>query len=127
MKRRSSKILLGLSAICLLAIGGIIFSGLLKGKNSQDSKNQFHPEVLGQIVDSQIIPTAESGVKGVVQEVWQNSKEEVSQKVETVKSEIMQSIQKEVNSLTESQIDALKIQVCRDLGVLPSIPPTPKP
>ena len=126
MKKKYSKILLGFSAICLLAIGGIFFSGLLKGKNSQDLKDQFHPEVLGEIVDSQIIPAAESGIKGIVRETWQNSREEVSQKVETVKTEIMQSIQKEVSSLTESQIDALKIQVCRDLGVLPSTTPTPK-
>lgn len=127
MKKRSSKILLALSIICLLTIAGIIITGASKRKTNVGSKNIDYPEVLGQFIDSQIIPTVEDSVRGIVSKVWQNSKEEVGKKMETVKNEIMQSIQKEASNLTESQIDALKIQVCRDLGVLPSITPTPKP
>ncbi len=127
MRKRSSKILLAVSIIFLLAIAGIIVSGVLKGRTNTKSESVDYPEVLGQAIESQIIPTAEESVRGVVQEVWQNSKEEVGQKVETVKNEIMQSVQKEVSSLTQSQIDALKMQICRDLGVLPSVTPTPKP
>lgn len=127
MKKRSSKLLLAVSVICLLVIAGIIIFGLSKERSNANNKNADYPEVLGEAIDSQIIPAAEESVRGVVQEVWQNSKEEVSQKVETVKNEIMQSVQKEVSSLTESQVDALKVQICRDLGVLPSTTPTLKP
>ena len=127
MKKRSSKILLAISVICLLAIAGMIISGLLKGRPDTKNNNTNYPEVLGQAIDAQIIPAAEDRVRGIVQEVWQNSKEEVSQKTETVKNEIIQSIQKEVNSLTQSQVDALKVQICRDLGVLPTVNPSPKP
>lgn len=125
MKTRSSKILLTVSIICLLVIAGIIIFGILKNRNN--TKNIDYPEILGRSIDSQIIPTAEDNVRGVAQQVWRNSKEEVSQRIETVKNEVVQSVQKEVSSLTQSQIETLKLQICRDLGVLPTITPAPKP
>ena len=100
----------------------------MKTKNNSTKPNQTNfPEVLGQTVEDQIIPSAESGIKGIVKEVWNNSKDNVSEKVDSAKNEVMQSVQKEITNLTQSQIEALKLQICQDLGVVPKPSATPKP
>lgn len=128
MKNRPPKILLIITVICLLGIGSIILKGLVSSKNSSKKIiDTNYPEVLGQTIETQLIPAAESGIKDIAKEVWDNSKEDVSEKIDTAKNDIMRSVQKEVTSLTQSQIDALKLQICRELGVLPTTTPAPKP
>lgn len=55
-------------------------------------------------------------------DTFQSGKEVAGQKVTDVQKNIMSTVEKEVSSLAQSQVDALKLQICRDWGV---IPPTP--
>ena len=90
-----------LSILCLLIIAGIILFGFLKARTVKETIQINNPDILGEVVESNLLPTAESNVRGVVQDVWKSSKQEVNQRMETVRTEVMQSIQKEVSSLTQ--------------------------
>lgn len=122
MKKNRAAILTALSIILLFSIIGISFFGFLKKKKSDLLNNFGGNNVLGETVQSlsssEIIPN----VNNVVQNTVDATKETVTQKFTEVEKTVITTINREIANLTKSQVDALKIQICKDLGVIPSTP-----
>lgn len=118
-KKQASTILFILALICLLAIGTILASGIIKNrsKNQNQAKKPIDSNVLGEIIEQQI-SSAPSKINNFFGQPIEETKEVVSQKLTEVEKQVVTNIQKEISSLTASQIDALKLQICRDLGVV---------
>lgn len=118
-KKQASVILFLLAIFCLLAIGTILASGILNNKTQQKegAKRQIDTNVLGELIEPQIT-TATTQINRFIQGPLQETKETLTQKLVETEKEIVNNIQKEITTLTQSQIDSLKIQICRDLGVI---------
>lgn len=120
MKRQKSGLLLLLVIISLLAIGGILFTGILKNKPKNDIKKDNNPTVLGENIISETTKLPSSvDVDRLVSDVIQSTKDTVSQKTAEIQKSVITNIEKEITNLTQSQIDTLKLQICRDWGVVP--------
>lgn len=124
MKKKSRNILLGLVILSLLFIGGVVTTSFLKSKPQEKTPPDGN-NVLGQT--TQLIttaPTVLDNVNNLIQASLQNTKEIVSQKVVEAEKTILNTINKEISTMTQTQVDNLKWQICRDLGVV-STSPTP--
>ncbi len=125
MKKKSRNILLGLVILSLLFIGGVVTTSFLKSKPQEKTISPDGNNVLGQT--TQLIstaPTVLDNVNNLIQSSLQNTKEIVSQKVVEAEKTILTTINKEISTMTQTQVDNLKWQICRDLGVV-SVSPTP--
>ncbi|OGG25704.1 hypothetical protein A2960_05110 [Candidatus Gottesmanbacteria bacterium RIFCSPLOWO2_01_FULL_39_12b] len=123
MSKRTQKVALALVIISLLTIGAVLSSGLLK--NQKTTQNQTEGKglnVLGEVAQSQIIPSLSSNMNKLVENTLQNTKELVSEKTVEVKTNIMQTLEKEVNNFTQSQVESIKMQICREWGVVQITP-----
>ncbi len=110
---------LGLVIISLLTIGAVISSGFLKNrKPTQNQTGDKSLNVLGEVAQSQIIPSLSSNMNKLVENTLQNTKELISEKTVEVKTNIMQTLEKEVNNFTQSQVESIKMQICREWGVV---------
>lgn len=94
-------------------------SGIFKNKTQQkgETKGQIDANVLGELIEPQIT-TAATQINRFIQGPLEETKETLSQKLVEMEKEIVNNIQKEITTLSQSQIDSLKIQICRDLGVV---------
>lgn len=108
--KKKSGLLLLLSIVSLLGVGTIFLTGLLKNnpKNST-KKDSNNAAVLGE-------KTAD--INRIVSDTLQSTKDTVSQKTAEVQKTIVNNIEKEVSNLAESQIETLKLQICRDWGLV---------
>ncbi len=126
MKRQKSTFLFILVILSLLSIGGIMLTGILKSKPQEAAKKEEKKDVLGEEISSKVSPTTAVDLNRFVQDTLQNTKEVAGQKVSEVQKTIVNTVEKEVSSLAQSQVDALKLQICRDWGVI-SVTPTKTP
>lgn len=122
--KKSKKTLLSILAIsCLLVIGGVLTIGMLKN-HLKRAKKEDGLQILGettQLTNTPNLPSSED-VNQFVQETLESAKEKVVEKVKEAEKTILETINKEVENLTQSQIEALKLQICRDLGVITTAP-----
>jgi len=126
MKRQKSTLLFVLVILSLLSIGGIMLTSILKSKPQEAVKKEEKKDVLGEEISSKLSPTPVVDLSRFASETFQNTKEQAAQKVFEVQKTIVNTVEKEVSSLAQSQVDALKLQICRDWGVIP-ISPTKTP
>lgn len=118
MKRQKSGLLLLLVIISLLAIGGVLFTGILKNKPKNDIKKDNNPTVLGENIISETTKLPPStDINQIVSDTLQSTRETVSQKTAEIQKSVITNIEKEITNLTQSQIDTLKLQICRDWGL----------
>ena len=126
MKNKASNVFLSLAVISLIGTGIVYATGFFKNKNNNQTNR---PTILGENTDPGISPTSFINFQQIVQNTVQNTKDTVSQKMTEKISEgqktVVQTIEKEISKLTQSQIEALKLQICRDWGII-IISPTPK-
>lgn len=125
MKGQKSTLLFILAIVSLLGIGGILLTGILKSKPKEVKKTNGQ-KVLGEEISSKLTPASTIDVNKFVQDTFQNTKEVAGQKMIEVQKTIVNTVEKEVASLAQSQVDTLKQQICRDWGVI-SISPTKNP
>lgn len=118
MKTNSSFLLAGLAGVCLLGIGLVVVTNFIKHPPVFDLKKEVQTRILGQQTIQAILTPAQKNVKEFIQNAVDSSKDVMTQKVLEVEKKILTSIQKEVSTLTENQIEALKVQICKDLGVV---------
>lgn len=121
MKGQKSTLLFILTIISLLGIGGILLNGILKSK-PEKVKTTSDQKVLGDAISSNIASTSTNDVNKFVQDTFQDTKEIVGQKAVEVQKTILNTVEKEVSSLAQSQVDNLKQQICRDWGIVSSSP-----
>lgn len=126
MQKKTRHVLLGFVILSLLLIGGIVTTGFLKYKSeNKETPVQEKNNVLGETTALiTTAPQATDNVNRLIQDSLQGTRDVVSQKVTEVEKTIVSLINKEVANLTQSQVDNLKWQICRDLGVV-SASPTP--
>lgn len=125
MKKKTRNILLGLVILSLLFIGGVVTTSFLKSKPLEKTTPPEGNNVLGQT--TQLVtttPTVLDNVNNLIQNSLENTKEVVSQKVVEAEKTILNTIDKEISTMTQTQVDNLKWQICKDLGVV-SVSPTP--
>lgn len=122
-KRQASTVLVILAIICLLTIGTILATGIIKNRagNQKQTKTPSEANVLGEVIEQQMT-LAPTTINQFFQEPLQETKEVVSQKITEVEKQIINTVQKEISTLTQSQVEMLKLQICRDLGVITSAP-----
>ncbi|MBI4991509.1 hypothetical protein HZB96_05470 [Candidatus Gottesmanbacteria bacterium] len=127
MKRQKSGLLLLLVIISLLAIGAILFTGIFKNNPKNDTKKDNNAAILGEktILETTKLPSS-TDINQIVADTLQSTKETVSQKTAEVQKTIVTNIEKDITNLTQSQIDTLKLQICRDWG-LATVTPTKIP
>lgn len=121
-KQQKSVLLAGLAIILLLAIGVIFIMSILKNRSKNEDKNKKDSTVLGETTTSEITPTPFVDVNQLLQSTYQTTKDTVSQKVVEVQKTIISDIEKEITNLTQSQVETLKLQICRDWGVVTIVP-----
>lgn len=125
----NSKFISILAFISLLTLVGIFVTGQLKNRQKSKENNSNNQNVLGETFESLADPNSFSGIKnsvqGSVQHTLDNTRDILSQKVVETEKVILESINKQLTTLTKSQVESVKIQICRDLGVLPTITANP--
>lgn len=121
MKGQKSTLLFIVAVLSLLSIGGIILTGILKSK-PQEVAREEKKDVLGEEISSQLSPTSAVDLNRFVSDTFQNTKDAAGQKVSEVQKTIVNTVEKEVSSLAQSQVDALKLQICKDWGVISPAP-----
>lgn len=125
MKGQKSILLFILAIVSLLGIGVVLATGFFKNK-PQQAKTAEEQKVLGELSQKDATPTPALDINKFVAESFQNTKEAAGQKVSEVQKTIVNTIEKEASSLAQSQVDALKFQICRDWGVVKTSP-SPSP
>jgi hypothetical protein len=127
MKGNSQIILSLLAVISLVVIGIVVFRGITQNKPAKVA-GITDGNILGDLINKDTPPTLPPAVKSFVQNTIQNTKETLSQKADELKKTIVADVEKQVADMTQSQIDAVKLQICRDWGVVSvSATPTKKP
>jgi hypothetical protein len=121
-KQQKSALLAGLAIIVLLAIGAILVMSILKNRSKNEDKNKKDSTVLGETTTIEATPTPFVDVNQLLQSTYQTTKDTVSQKVVEVQKTITADIEKEITNLTQSQVETLKLQICRDWGVVTIVP-----
>lgn len=118
--------MLAMAILSLLVIGFVLFTGISK-KHSTETKKENFPQILGEIIGpgDTVTPTP-LDVNRLFQDSLENTKEIVmqktSEKVSEVEKIVVNTINREISNLSQSQLDALKVQICRDLGVISPLP-----
>ena len=119
-----SKVIFTVVGLCLIILFVIFISGWVKKITTIDKEDLG--SVLGEkfSVESNLrgTPVVEEYIKKAFQDTLNNTKETVSGKASEIEKEVIKVIEKEISSLSTSQIDALKVHICEDLGVI-----TPEP
>lgn len=122
MKDQKSALVL-LAVISLIAIVVVVTSGFFKKNNLNNIKKEINAKVLGDTFESQNKEhTPLFDMEKVIGDTFQNTKDVAGEKVEEVQKTVVTTVEKEISNLTKSQIEALKLQICRDWGVVPTPP-----
>lgn len=116
-----------LAFISLIGIGYIVFRSVTSHKTVDEIKHNIASAVLGEKIAQSTIDGSKEIIADSLQSTVESSKVALSQKAIEIKDTVIESVQKEVGNLTQSQIEALKIQICKDLGVILSPTPTASP
>lgn len=133
MKKQTPHLLFALAVISLLTISAVVANGIINGRKKNNINTGGFSNVLGEHEENVPTPTSiingfiENTVKNTLQNTLQSTKETVSEKVVEVEKEIIKTVEKEATRLTESQVNTLKYQVCKDWGVITGIPTSPTP
>lgn len=125
MKKQKTGILIVLAAVSLVAIGAVAVRGFLR---KVPTLLKEKTEVLGESVKDNISEGISSSVNSLFQKGVDEAKSTVSQKADDLGNQFVQRVEKEVSSLTQSQIQTLKTQICANWGVITvTVTPTPSP
>lgn len=124
MKSKQSAILFLIAVLSLTGIAAVVGMGIFKNKPKPIQKTE-DASVLGE-AQSKISPTSSLDFNRIVSDTYQNTKEAAKEKVQEVQKTVMSTVENEITTLTKSQVDAMKLQICRDWGVI-SISPTKSP
>lgn len=121
MKKRASKLLITVAVISLIVIGVVIASGLSKKLNTKETSDKLqNSNVLGELTKS--LSSSSLLNTNTVSNTIENTKETVSQKANEVEKEILKTVEAQITTLTQSQIQSVKQQICTDWGIV-----TPQP
>ncbi len=126
MKKQKTGILFFLTIISLLIIGGVVFVNFIKKPKINTIENPAASSVLGESISSDNRELPFTGINNIVKETVNNTQSAVSEKIVEVQKSAIRTIEKEVSNLAQSQIDAFKLQLCRDWGIVKETP-TPIP
>lgn len=130
MKKNTAKVFLALTILSLTAIGIILIGGLIKNKPKEQNLVKKGSDVLGEaaqnLFNQATNSSLDNAVQNTLQNTIQNTKEVVSERVLDTEKTILKEVEKEITNLTQSQVEVLKLQICRDWGVV-TVSPTPKP
>ena len=121
MKGQKSILIFILAIVSLLGIGVVLATGFFKNK-PQQPKTTEEQKVLGELSEKNATPTPALDINKFVAESFQSTKEAAGQKVIEVQKTIVNTVEKEVSSLAQSQVVNLKQQICRDWGIVSSSP-----
>lgn len=102
-----SRLFFTLAIICLLIIGIVIVREGALRDNWLGKLQTFSPKVLGE-------KTSTVSMNAI--------KTQLSAKAMDMQKSLLLSIEKELSSLTQAQISAVKYQICRDWGVVDASP-----
>jgi CHASE3 domain sensor protein len=129
MKKKKSVLLFTLAIVSLIAIGGILASGIIKNRQNKNTEKIADPGVLGESITNNTSSPAQM-INNLIEQTLQNAKEQIqgdiTQKVTETKEVILTSVEKELSKLTTSQIETIKLQIYRDWGIV-GISPTQTP
>lgn len=125
MKKNASSLLLLIAVFSLGVIGTVVATSIFKtGKQMLESPSKSK-NVLGELTQSIGSPSSLLNT-ALVSDVIQNTKDTVSQKTSEVEKTIVKTVEKEIATMTQSQIDAIQLQICTQWGVV-TVSPTNKP
>ena len=102
-----------------------MITGEIKRK-SQPGKINDSSLVLGESIQSLDELKENNPLNRFVQNTIETTREKVASKASDLEKLIVATVEKEIANITKSQMDALKLQICRDWGVV-SISPSPTP
>lgn len=117
-KKGQSLIFYTLAIISLLFIGWLFGTGLLKNWFLNDGKNKGIDNILGETIESKAIDPLSAQINRLMQEATRETKEVTSQKLTEMEKAVSNTIQKEITNLTQSQLKAIQLHLCKDWGVI---------
>jgi hypothetical protein len=115
MKKGAPKILLALTIISLIVLGGVFINGFIV-KNRKINIQSVLGEQSKNI--KSIATDLTSPIDLTIQNTIDDAKQTVSQKAIEVEKTIITTLEKEVADFSKSQVDNLKLQICKDWGVI---------
>lgn len=108
-------VMIPVALLCFAVIGYILIKENILNKNSD--KNP----VLG--ISTESMPRSMFGFfNSVVDSTIGNSKEKLSSKAADVEKSVMSTVETEAKNLADSQVRALKYQICSNWGIISSTP-----
>lgn len=126
MKGQKSRIIFILALLSLAGIGTILTVSYFRKQTPPAGPVPSLQNILGDTIENNIAPTSVAGINRIVQDSLTNTREVLSEKLMQVEKTILEEVNKEVQNLTQSQVTALKVQICKDWGVIETTP-TPNP
>lgn len=125
MRRKKTGVLLGITILSLLAIGGVVLFSFIK-KPKDIVKDAVLSSILGETTSISPTNSPSNYLDSLVKDTVNNTRTVISEKMAETQKNVITTIEKEVNNLTQSQIEALKLQICKGWGVITTYP-TPSP
>lgn len=112
MSSRNSGFPVALALLCLIILGAMLGGAILKDRTQEIKKPSSGLMVLGD----------KSAIDNFVKDTLEATRENLSAKAVEVQKNIVATLEREVSELTQSQIEAVKVQICRDWGVITPVP-----
>jgi len=112
MKSRNFGFPVAIALICLITLGAVLGGAILKNRAKEPIKPKSGLMVLGD----------KSAIDNFVKDTLEDTRENLSVKAVEVQKNIVAILEREVSELTQSQIEAVKVQICRDWGVITPVP-----
>jgi hypothetical protein len=129
MDQNKNSLYLLLTIFSLLLLGGVFLAGIMKKNQEKSASLPPGASILGESIEKIAAPAnfseLKQDVQGSLESTLNNTKDSLAQRAVEVEKQIMDNFRKEITNMTRAQVDSLKIQLCTDLGVLPSATPTP--
>ncbi|OGG03974.1 hypothetical protein A2W14_05945 [Candidatus Gottesmanbacteria bacterium RBG_16_37_8] len=116
-KKLYNKKLLVLAIISLIIIFFIVFIGTLSGRYTFWLKRWNGSLVLGINDKLPLSKIASENIENLLEGAFDSTKKEVSKKVIESQEKLKTSLEKEISSMTSSQIRAFQLKLCQDWGI----------
>ncbi|KKS96351.1 MAG: hypothetical protein UV73_C0011G0023 [Candidatus Gottesmanbacteria bacterium GW2011_GWA2_43_14] len=125
MNKPKSGFLFLLAVISLTIIFGMVTLGAIKGKYAiklQRAKGSF---VLG--VSDKLTEAGKNQLENLMQGAVENASGTLTKKITETEESLKGKLESELSGLAKSQVDQIKLKICRDWGINPQPTAAPGP
>lgn len=127
MQSHKSPVLVILAVLSLLGLGGLLLVSIIKHPPSfQLLPKKGGVSVLGESEEPTSGPSPTSILNNFIQSTLNSTKSVVSEQIAQAEKAAIQTVQEQISTLTKTEVENFKTELCRSLGVITPVP-TNKP